>query len=131
MKANEMRDVVVKRAFLGRQQDAIRPGPAARELQADRAAPVAHHHFAEQRVQFADVLRRQLILAIDEAALELLCRTQKPRLQKRNQVEKLVKIVLHWRCRQQQDELLAQLAGEFPELRVAIAQMVRLVHDRA
>ena len=119
-------------------QLAARPGdgvsrsvlrPAARELQADRAAAVADHHLAQQAVQLVDVARRQLVAAVDEVLLELPGRAQQARLQQRDQVEQLLEVVLHRRGGQQQDVLLLQLAGELPELGVAVAQVVGLIDD--
>ena len=62
-------------------------------------------------------------------ALELPRGAQQPRLQQGDQVEQLLEIVLHRGRREQQDELLLDLAGEFPDLRVAVAQVVGLVDD--
>ncbi len=106
--------VVVEGPLLCGQDDAVGPRPAARELQADRAAAVADHDLGQQRVQLVDVARRQLVAAVDELALELLRRAQQARLQQRDQVEQLLEVVLHRGGRQQQDELLLQLAGELP-----------------
>ena len=104
-------------------------GPAPSELQADRAAAIADHDFAQQAVQLVDVAGRQLVAPIHEVLLKLLGRAQESRLKQCDQIEELFQVVLHGRGRQQQDELLLQFAGKPPGLGRTIAQVMGFIHD--
>ena len=60
---------------------------------------------------------------------EVPLRAQQARLEKGNEVEQLVEIVLDRRRRQEQNELLPQLARKLPRRRRAVAQVVSLVDN--
>src|SRR5206468_9855149 len=83
----------------------------------------------QQRMQLVDVLRQELVPLGREALREVPLRAQQARLEKCDEVEQLVEIVLNGRGRQQENKLLLQLAGELPCRRRAIAQVVQLVDD--
>ena len=114
MSPNKLRHVVIERLLIRPQVDPFGSSPAAGELQADRAAAVTDHDFAQEGVQFVHVPRRQLVAPVDKLPLELSGCAQQSRLQQRDQVEQLLQVVLHRGRGQQQDELLFQLAGELP-----------------
>ena len=129
MAAHKLGHVLVKGMLRRREPQVFGFRPPARELQAHRAPAVADHHLRQQAVQLVQVARGQLVALVDEMTLELPRGAQEPRLQKRDQVEQLLEVVLHGGRRQKQDELLLDLAGKFPDLGVAIAKVMCLVHD--
>ena len=105
-------------------------GAARRQLDAGVGARVANHHLAEQAAQFLRLARLARALRVNEARAELLRRRQLARLQQRDQVVEFFERVLDRRGGEQQQELARQGVDRLPGLRLAVAQVMRLVHDQ-
>ena len=107
-----------------------RLGPARRQLQAGVGARVSNHHLAQEAAQLFGLARLPRALGVHEPGAELFWRGQLTGLKQRDQVVEFLEGILNRRRREQQQEMTRQRADGLPGLRLAVAQIVRLVHDQ-
>ena len=108
---------------------AHRHGVTARELQRDYGSRVAHHCAAHELAQALGIGRHVRLARRHMDGAKLLKRLEDAGLEQREYVVKFEEVVLHWRCRQQQQEALVERVHQLVASTVAIAQVVSLVHD--
>ena len=114
--------------FVGLEQHCLRA--AWRELDAGIGASVSDHHLAEQAPQLLGLTRLMRALSVNESLAKLFRRWELSRLKQGDQVIKFFERILHRRGGQQQEELARQRVDRLPGQRVAVAQVMRLVHHQ-
>ena len=99
-------------------------------MDAGVGARVANHHLAQQAAEFLRLARLARAFRVNEARAEFLRGRQLAGLQQRDQVVEFFERVLDGRGGEQEQELARQGVDRLPGLRLAIPQVMRLVHDQ-
>ena len=99
------------------------------ELDARIRPRVSDHHLAEEPAKFLGFTRLARALGIDKTRAKLLGRRQLAGLKKRHEIIEFLDRILHGSGREQEQILAGQAVYRLPRLRVAIAQIMRFIHD--